>query len=123
LEEVRYVHSSFRAEFSRVGKPMRIPSRPGVRIQGKIFSNHDLHVDGEVDGALEVSGHNLTVGAKATIKAEIKAQDVSIVGTPSKGTSRRLSASSYAANLVLSGTSKPDGSRLTKAHSSKGVLK
>ena len=35
----------------------------GVRIQGKIFSDQDLHVDGEVEGTLEISGHNLTVGA------------------------------------------------------------
>jgi cytoskeletal protein CcmA (bactofilin family) len=53
----------------------------GVRIEGKILSNQDLQVDGEVDGALEVSGHNLTVGAQARVKAEIKAQNISIVGS------------------------------------------
>jgi cytoskeletal protein CcmA (bactofilin family) len=53
----------------------------GVRIEGKIFSNQDLQVDGEVSGTLEVSGHNLTVGAQAKVKANIKAQNISIVGT------------------------------------------
>lgn len=52
-----------------------------VRIQGKIFSEQDLQVDGEIDGTLEVPGHNLTVGAKARVKAEIKAHNISIVGT------------------------------------------
>jgi cytoskeletal protein CcmA (bactofilin family) len=50
----------------------------GVRIQGKIFSNQDLQVDGEVDGTLEASGHNLTIGSQAKVKADIKAQNVSI---------------------------------------------
>jgi|SRR5215469_1939211 len=53
----------------------------GVRIQGKIFSDQDLQLDGEVVGTLEIPGHNLTVGAKAKVKAEIKAQNISIVGT------------------------------------------
>jgi len=53
----------------------------GVRIQGKIFSEQDLQVDGEVDGTLDVCGHNLTVGPQAKVKADIKAQNVRIVGT------------------------------------------
>ena len=53
----------------------------GVRIQGKIFSDQDLQVDGEVDGTLEACGHNLIVGSQARIKADIKAQNVRIVGT------------------------------------------
>lgn len=53
----------------------------GVRIEGKIVSDQDLQVDGEITGMLEVAGHNLTVGAKAKVKANIKAQNVSIVGT------------------------------------------
>jgi len=52
----------------------------GVRIQGKIFSNQDLQVDGEVDGTLEASGHNLTIGSQAKVKADIKAQNVCIIG-------------------------------------------
>ena len=52
-----------------------------VRIEGKIFSDQDLQVDGEVDGTLEACGHNVTVGSQARVKAEIRAQNVSIVGT------------------------------------------
>jgi cytoskeletal protein CcmA (bactofilin family) len=52
-----------------------------VRIQGKIFSDQDLQVDGEVDGTIEVHGHNLTIGPRARVKADIKAQNVSVVGT------------------------------------------
>jgi cytoskeletal protein CcmA (bactofilin family) len=52
----------------------------GVRIQGKIFSDQDLQIDGEVDGTLEAGGHNLTIGSLAKVKADIRAQNVSIVG-------------------------------------------
>ena len=52
----------------------------GVRIQGKIFSDQDLQIDGEVDGTLEAGGHNLTIGSQAKVKADIRAQNVSIVG-------------------------------------------
>ena len=53
----------------------------GVRVEGRIFSDQDFQVDGEVDGSLEACGHNLTVGAQAKVKAEIRAQNVSIIGT------------------------------------------
>jgi cytoskeletal protein CcmA (bactofilin family) len=52
----------------------------GVRVEGKIFSDQDLQVDGEVDGTLEIHNHNLIVGPQARVKADINAQNVSIVG-------------------------------------------
>ena len=51
-----------------------------VRIDGNIFSSQDLIVDGQVDGNIEMPGHNLTVGPNAAVKADIKAQDVLIIG-------------------------------------------
>jgi cytoskeletal protein CcmA (bactofilin family) len=54
---------------------------PRVRIQGKIFSDQDLQVDGEVEGTIEVHGHNLTIGPRARLRADIKAQNISVVGT------------------------------------------
>jgi cytoskeletal protein CcmA (bactofilin family) len=53
----------------------------GVRIEGKLFRDQDLQVDGEVDGALKVNEHNLIVGPHARVKADIKAKNVTIVGT------------------------------------------
>jgi cytoskeletal protein CcmA (bactofilin family) len=52
-----------------------------VRIQGKVFSDQDLQVDGEVEGTVEVHGHNLTIGPRARVRADIKAQNISVVGT------------------------------------------
>jgi cytoskeletal protein CcmA (bactofilin family) len=54
---------------------------PRVRIQGKVFSDQDLQVDGEIEGTVEVLGHNLTIGPRARLRADIKAQNISVVGT------------------------------------------
>jgi cytoskeletal protein CcmA (bactofilin family) len=51
-----------------------------VRIEGKIVSNQDLHVDGEVSGSIELPSGRLTIGPDASVKASIKAQNVSLVG-------------------------------------------
>ena len=51
-----------------------------VRVEGKIISHQDLHVDGQVDGTIELSGNKLTIGPQANVKASIRAQNVSIVG-------------------------------------------
>lgn len=51
-----------------------------VRIAGDISSGQDLYVDGEVDGQMELTDHKLTIGPQARVKANIRAQNVVIVG-------------------------------------------
>jgi cytoskeletal protein CcmA (bactofilin family) len=51
-----------------------------VRVEGKIVSHQDLHVDGQVDGIIELPDNKLTIGPQANVKATIKAQNVSLVG-------------------------------------------
>jgi cytoskeletal protein CcmA (bactofilin family) len=51
-----------------------------VRVEGKIISHQDLHVDGQVDGSIELPTSKLTIGPQANVKASIKAQMVSLVG-------------------------------------------
>jgi len=51
-----------------------------VRVEGKIISHQDLHVDGQVDGSIELPTSKLTIGPQANVKASIKAQTVSLVG-------------------------------------------
>ncbi|HUI81634.1 MAG TPA: polymer-forming cytoskeletal protein [Bryobacteraceae bacterium] len=51
-----------------------------VRVEGKIVSNQDLHVDGQVNGTIELPTSRLTIGPDASVKASIKAQNVSLVG-------------------------------------------
>lgn len=51
-----------------------------VRIDGKIISDQDLIMDGQVDGSIEMPGRKLTIGPNAMVKAGIKAQNVVIIG-------------------------------------------
>jgi len=39
-----------------------------------------LHVDGQVDGTIELPTGKLTIGPQANVRASIKAQNVSLVG-------------------------------------------
>jgi cytoskeletal protein CcmA (bactofilin family) len=51
-----------------------------VRVEGKIISHQDLNVDGEVDGTIDLPSNKLTIGLQGSVKACIRAQNVSIVG-------------------------------------------
>lgn len=52
-----------------------------VIVKGSIYSREDLYVDGEVEGAIEVQEHRLTVGPNGRVKANIKAREAVIQGT------------------------------------------
>jgi cytoskeletal protein CcmA (bactofilin family) len=52
-----------------------------VRVEGKVISAEDLTIDGDVDGAIELGDHNLTVGAGSVIKADLAAKNITISGT------------------------------------------
>jgi len=52
-----------------------------VKIEGKIYSAQDLHVDGEVEGTLELPDHKITIGPNGSMRAEIKAREVIVLGS------------------------------------------
>lgn len=80
------------AEHSR--EPLRTDARPqptderrlaawvgrALLIQGKIVSTEDLTIDGRVEGTIELGDHSLTIGAGASIKADLVAQTIIISG-------------------------------------------
>ncbi len=51
-----------------------------MRVVGDIYCEEDLYIDGEVDGAVEVSGSKVTVGPNGKAKSNIKAEEVIILG-------------------------------------------
>ncbi len=51
-----------------------------VKVNGQIYSQEDLYVDGEVEGALELVEHKVTVGPNGRVRAGIKARDVVVLG-------------------------------------------
>jgi len=78
-------------ENGRVPEPERPAIDPGVaapnqlgsavRIQGEIYGQQDMYVDGEVAGSMSLPEHTLTIGAKGRVKANIKARKLVLVGT------------------------------------------
>ena len=51
-----------------------------VRVEGKVISEEDLTIDGDVEGSIELGGHSLTIGQDAKIKADLLAKIVTISG-------------------------------------------
>ena len=52
-----------------------------VTVKGQIFSREDLIVDGEIEGAIELNEHRLTVGPTGRVRAGIKAREIVVLGT------------------------------------------
>jgi cytoskeletal protein CcmA (bactofilin family) len=49
-------------------------------IEGRIVSQENLTIDGQIEGAIEVGDHNLVVGASATVKADLIGKTVTVSG-------------------------------------------
>lgn len=58
------------------------PSQLGstIRIEGNVYAQQDLFVDGEVNGSVIIPGHQVSIGARGNVKADIKAKSVVLVG-------------------------------------------
>ena len=72
---------------SRVSEPVLESSRSGafigksVVIKGQLYSREDLTIDGEVEGAVELPEHRLTVGQNGKVMAGVNAREVVVMGT------------------------------------------
>ena len=51
-----------------------------LRVEGRIISAQDLVIDGSVDGSIELGNHSLTIGAGASVKADLTARHITISG-------------------------------------------
>jgi cytoskeletal protein CcmA (bactofilin family) len=51
-----------------------------LTVQGKVISTQDLNIDGTVEGTIELGSHGLTIGATASIKADLAADAITISG-------------------------------------------
>jgi cytoskeletal protein CcmA (bactofilin family) len=49
-------------------------------IKGELTGDEDLHIDGTVEGLIQLKGRNLTVGASAKVMANIIAREVVVYG-------------------------------------------
>jgi len=51
-----------------------------LRVEGKVISNEDLSIDGEVEGSIEVGDYSLAIGPGAAVKADLAAKIITISG-------------------------------------------
>jgi cytoskeletal protein CcmA (bactofilin family) len=49
-------------------------------IQGKVTSSENLTIDGRVEGTIDLGDHSLTIGAGASVQADLLAQTIVISG-------------------------------------------
>jgi len=52
-----------------------------LRIEGRIVSQENLTIDGQIEGTIEVGDHNLMIGAGAAVKADLIAKTITVSGT------------------------------------------
>jgi cytoskeletal protein CcmA (bactofilin family) len=51
-----------------------------LHVKGEISGNEDLHVDGSVEGLIQLEDRKLTVGASAKLTADVVAREVVVYG-------------------------------------------
>ena len=52
-----------------------------LHVKGEITGNEDLHIDGTVEGLVQLDDRKLTVGASAKVTADIVAREVVVYGS------------------------------------------
>jgi cytoskeletal protein CcmA (bactofilin family) len=52
-----------------------------LQIKGEISGNEDLHIDGTVEGLVQLDDRKLTVGASAKLTADVVAREVVVYGS------------------------------------------
>jgi len=73
-----YEGSAPSAAFGQPKPPIALVGRT-MRLQGEIYSDEELYLDGELEGSLEVS-QRLTIGPNGKIKANVKAKELVVKG-------------------------------------------
>jgi cytoskeletal protein CcmA (bactofilin family) len=52
-----------------------------LRVKGEITGNEDLHVDGTVEGLIQLEDRKLTVGMAAKVTADVIAREIVVYGS------------------------------------------
>jgi cytoskeletal protein CcmA (bactofilin family) len=65
-------NSSNPNQYTMIGK--------SIRIKGEIAASDPIYIYGSVEGTIEASAHRVTVGKEGTVKADITAREVVIMG-------------------------------------------
>ncbi len=65
---------------AHIGSPEMTLIGKAIAIKGDISCDEDLHIDGQVEGAIDPKGHRLTIGPNGRVKANIVACAVVVQG-------------------------------------------
>lgn len=60
------------SQYTMIGK--------GVRIKGEITASDPVYIYGSVEGSISAPAHRVTIGKEGTVKADINAREVVIMG-------------------------------------------
>jgi cytoskeletal protein CcmA (bactofilin family) len=52
-----------------------------IRVKGEVSGNEDLHVDGTVEGLIQLDDRKLTVGMSAKVTADVVAREIVVYGS------------------------------------------
>lgn len=52
-----------------------------VVVKGEIHSRESLVIEGEVDGSIDMLEHRLTIAGSGTVRANVKAREIDVVGS------------------------------------------
>ncbi len=64
--------SSTQGQYTMIGK--------AVRIKGEIVASDPVYIYGSVEGSISAPAHRVTIGKEGTVKADISAREVVIMG-------------------------------------------
>ena len=53
----------------------------GLKIRGEISGNSDLHIEGEAQGQIRLTGGRVSVGPSGNVQADVDAREISIEGS------------------------------------------
>ena len=59
-------------QFANIGK--------SLSIKGELSGSEDIFLDGRLEGSIQLSGNNLTVGPNARVQANVAARNVTVAG-------------------------------------------
>src|SRR5438270_3558738 len=76
-------------------------------IQGKIISTENLTIDGRVEGTIELGDHSLTIGAGASVAADLVAQTIVISGEVTGNVNATVKVDLHASAAVHGDVSTP----------------
>ena len=66
------------ASIPQSGSPSRLG--PSLHVKGEITGGEDLHIDGNIEGTVQLEDRKLTVGTTAKLTADVMAREVVVYG-------------------------------------------